>query len=162
MKQKNPLNDDNEESQNNDNITKQEYSDRDEAANTIEDYQEIDETNIDLGHGIEGFIEGAAGHQYISWNEGRWLIQVDFPSDPENAVEIYEDGEDMAKSIVGYLEKNRLPAPDSIGVIKISGAQEHPETKIKWQEDNIVYEIKEKVEDPIDALEIAIDYENNQ
>jgi hypothetical protein len=31
---------------------------------------------VDLGHGIKGFSEGAAGHSYLNWREGNWILQI--------------------------------------------------------------------------------------
>lgn len=143
-------------------VTEQHFDSEEEAVEAIENYREIEQTNTDLGYGIEGFIEGATGHQYISWNEGNWLIEIDFPLDPQYAVEEYEDGEAMARTIVEYLEGHMLPPPDQRGVIRIRGFNEHPETAIRWQKGKTVYEIYEEVSDPIDALQIAVDYQNNQ
>ena len=120
------------------------------------------QTNTDLVYGIERFIEEATGYQYISWNEENWLIEIDFPLDPQYAVEEYDDGEAMAKAIVEYLEGQMLPPPDQRGVIRINGFNEHPETSIRWQKGKTVHEIYEEVSDPIDVLQIAVDYQNNK
>lgn len=146
---------------NSNDVTEQIFDSEEEAINAIENYREVDQTNTDLGYGIMGFIEGAAGHQYVSWNEGNWLIEIDFPSDPQYAVDTYENGEAMAKAIVEYLESNTLPPPSQRGVISIRGFSEHPETLIRWQQGETVYEIDQKVADPIDALQIAVDYQKN-
>jgi len=143
-------------------VTEQNFDSEEEAVEAIENYREVDQTNSDLGYGIEGFIEGATGHQYISWNEGNWLIEIDFPLDPQYAVEEYDDGEAMAKAIVEYLEGQMLPPPDQRGVIRINGFNEHPETSIRWQKGKTVHEIYEEVSDPIDVLQIAVDYQNNK
>lgn len=157
-------NEDNSESSNQESeqVSEEEYASVHEAMDAIEDYQEIEQTNTDLGYGIEAMVEGAAGHQYISWNEGRWLIQIDFPSDPQYKVDEYEDGESMAKAIVEYLEDNTLPAPTSQGVIRIEAFSDHPKTSIRWQEDATVYEIEEENSDPIDTLQIAVDFQKQR
>lgn len=142
-----------------DQVKETEYSSEEEA---IEDYQELEDTNVDLGHGIEGFIEGAAGHQYITWNEGKWYFEIDFPSDPQYAIEDYEDGEELARAIVDYLEDNMLPPPDERGLVKIRAFADEPETLIQWQEGTTVYEINGETSDPIDTLQIAVDYQNNR
>ncbi|WP_130859318.1 hypothetical protein [Gracilibacillus phocaeensis] len=134
------------------------YASEEKAVNRLglESYREVEDTNINLGHGIEGFAEGAAGHTYISWNEGKWLIEVDAPTDPSYMVANYEDDEALAKAVVDYLEDNYLPAPDQRGIIEINAFNEHPQTTIKWQKGSTVYMIDEKVPDPLTALEIAV------
>ena len=145
-----------------DQVKETEYSSEEEAIEAIEDYQELEDTNVDLGHGIEGFIEGAAGHQYVTWNEGKWYFEIDFPSDPQYAIEDYEDGEELARAIVDYLEDNMLPPPDERGLVKIRAFADEPETLIQWQEGTTVYEINGETSDPIDTLQIAVDYQNNR
>ena len=140
-------------------VKEESYSSEEEAINAIEKYREIEQTNVDLGNGIEGFVEGAAGHQYVSWNEGNWLVEIDFPSDSQYAVETYEDGESMAKSIVNYLEDHMLPPPDQRGTIEIRGFSDGPETLIRWQQGTSVYEIDQTTSDPIEALKVAVNYQ---
>lgn len=150
------ISDSNTDSDNED-IQKREYDSPEEAAAQIEGYEKVDQTNIDLGHGIKGLQEGAAGHEYLYWNEGRWLIKVDFPTDPQYKIEGYDGAEDMAKKVVDYLEKNYLPAPEDKGVITINGFKEHPETVVKWQKGKTVYTITSKEKEPFDALETAVE-----
>jgi hypothetical protein len=153
--------DSNEPEKEADDIEKQEYDSAEEAAAAIDGYRKVDQTNIDLGHGIKGFQEGAAGHEYISWNEGRWLIQLDFPTDPQYVIDGYEGGSEMAKKVVEYLESHYLPAPHEIGMITINGFKEHPETVVKWQEGKTVYSITSKNKEPFDALATAVESEGN-
>lgn len=143
-------------------VKEESYSSEKEAVNAIENYYEIEQTNLDLGHGIKGFAEGAAGHHYISWKEGNWLIEINFPTDPEYAIDNYENAESMAKSIVNYLEDHFLPPPDQRGKIQINGFREHPETMIRWQQGNKVYEIDQKTANPLEALQVAVDQTNNK
>lgn len=138
-------------------VKEETYSSEKEAVNAIENYYEIEQTNLDLGHGIKGFAEGAAGHHYISWNEGKWLIEINFPTNPEYAIDNYENAESMAKSIVNYLEEHFLPPPDQRGKIQVNGFREHPETIIRWQQGNKVYEIDQKTANPLEPLQIAAD-----
>ncbi|PFA63084.1 hypothetical protein CN378_18795 [Bacillus sp. AFS015802] len=149
---------DRDTSNENEDIQKLEFDSPKEAAAEIEGYEKVDQTNIDLGHGIKGLQEGAAGHEYLSWNEGRWLIKVNFPTDPQYRIDGYDGAGDMAKKVVDYLEKNYLPAPDK-GVITINGFKEHPETVVKWQEGKTVYTIISKEKEPFDALETAVESE---
>lgn len=143
-------------------VKEEEYASEEEAIAAIEDYQVVEQTNTDLGYGIEALSEGATGHQYISWNEGNWLIKIDFPLDPQYAVEEYEDGQSMAETVVEYLEDHILPPPSERGVIQITAFKDHPETNIRWQEGSTVYEINQDTNDPIDTLQIAVDYQENK
>lgn len=140
-------------------IKKVQYSTEEEAINSIDEYREVKQTNLDLGYGIEAFTEGAAGHFYTSWNEGDWLIEINFPSDPQYAIDNYENGEELAKDVVTYLEDHYLPAPDDRGIIKINAFKEHPEVTIKWQLEDSVYEINEANDEPLNILQYAVDYE---
>ncbi|WP_079708328.1 hypothetical protein [Paraliobacillus ryukyuensis] len=133
-------------------INKQEFKNAQTAVDEMDSYREIKQTNLDLGHGIKAFSEGATGHHYISWNEGNWLIQVNFPSDPQYAIDNYQSGEELAKSVVDRLEKIYLPAPEQRGVIKINGFSDNAETIVRWQEGNIVYAVKEQTSNPIAIL----------
>lgn len=141
-------------------IEETDYSSEQEAINAIENYEEVEQTNIDLGHGVKALSEGATGHNYISWNEGKWLIRVNAPTDPEYAAGNYGDGKELARAVVDYLETNYLPAPDERGVIEIDDFDEHPGTVIRWQQGSTVYEIDESTDNPIDALQIAVESES--
>lgn len=134
------------------------YSTEQEAINAIENYYKVEYTNLDLGHEIMASRDGAAGHQYIIWNEGKWLIELNFPTDPEYAIKEYESAEALAKEIVAYLEEHFLPAPDERGKIQIDGWREHPETIIQWQKGNKVYEIQQNTSNPIEVLKLAVEY----
>ncbi|MCT1902362.1 hypothetical protein [Oceanobacillus sojae] len=148
------------EDSSNSNIEETDYSSEQEAINAIENYEEVEQTNIDLGHGVKALSEGATGHNYVSWNEGKWLIRVNAPTDPELATGNYKDGEELARAVVDYLETNYLPAPDERGVIEIADFDEHPGTVIRWQKGSTVYEIDESTDNPIDALQIAVESES--
>lgn len=143
-------------------IEEYEYDSEEEAINTIKNYYQVKQTNMDLGHNIKAFSEGAAGHQYISWNEGKWLIEINFPTDTVYAIENYENAEVLAKEIVIYLEEHFLPPPDERGKIAINGFREHPETIIEWQEKNNVYVVQQQTANPLETLQIAVDYANER
>ncbi|AYC28458.1 hypothetical protein [Paenisporosarcina cavernae] len=132
------------------------YATEQEAIDAMGEIQSFDETNLDLGHGIKAWEEGAAGHDYITWKEGNWTIQIDYPNDPEYALPGYEKGQDVAKAMVDYLEKNYLPAPDKVGVIRVTGFNQHPETSIQWQVGKTLKQLYVKTDDPLEALEIAV------
>lgn len=154
-------NDSDKESQDASNVKEENFSSEQEAIDAVGDYETVEQTNTDLGYGMKALTEGAAGHEYVSWNEGKWLFVIDFPLDSQYAIDEYEDGTDMAKSIVEYLERHMLPPPEQRGVVKISGFKDSAETTIRWQKGKTVYEINHQANDPMETLEIAVDYESN-
>jgi hypothetical protein len=141
----------------NDGIDEKTYASEEEAAGVFEGYTKNVQTNIDLGHGIKGFQEGAAGHEYLSWNEGRWLIRINFPTDTRYAIDGYEGASDLAREVVDYLENHYLPAPDEIGMIEINGFKDHPETVVKWQDGKTIYTITSVNDEPFEALNTAVE-----
>src|SRR5699024_3397904 len=127
-----------------------------------DDYQVVEQTNTDIGYGIEALSEGAAGHEYISWNEGNWLIKIDFPLDPQYAADEYEDGQSMAEAVVEFLENNILNRQSERGVDTITAFKDHPETTIRWQDGKTDYEYEQETTDPIETLQIAVDYQEKK
>ncbi len=152
-------NDDNSSKQRSipDELEKHTFNTSEEAANYMEGYRNIKQTNIDLGFGIEGSRDAGAGHQYISWNEGRWFIGLDYPTDTQYVTEKYPNNTALAKQMVSYLESHYLPAPQDKGVIKVRGFKDSPQVKIQWQVDKVVYEINSDKNNPIEAIQKAID-----
>ncbi|MED4225420.1 hypothetical protein [Neobacillus cucumis] len=132
-----------------------EYKDIASAEKAINGYTQADisQNSIDLGQGIKGTMDGATGHSYILWNEGRWSINVDSPNDPTYQNKIYPNGLKLAQKIVAYLNDHTLPAPQKNGVITIRNWQQEPETTIEWQYHEMTYQITSP--DPIKALEVA-------
>ncbi|MCM3747789.1 hypothetical protein M3223_10510 [Paenibacillus pasadenensis] len=106
---------------------------------------------VDLGHGIKGYPEGAAGSQYLSWKEGRWTLQIRSTSEDKL------DNAAIARKIVAFLEKNSLPVPKENGKISIDyrPGGKKVEVGIYWQNGNTVYEL-ETSRVPIDALTMAV------
>ena len=103
-------------------------------------------TKVNLGHQITGYREGAAGSAYLSWNEGRWALNVRTETSQASK------GEKMAEAAVQYLEDHRLPAPQRYGFIRMdanSGA-----SSAIWQYQNTVYELS-KVDEPMNVLRIV-------
>ncbi|TYS15004.1 hypothetical protein FZC78_17065 [Rossellomorea vietnamensis] len=139
-------------------IQQTDYETVNKAAKAFDNYREVKQTNTDLGYSIQALVEGAAGHQYISWNEGRWLIQMDFPTDPQYAYDPYPEGVDFAKEVVEYLETHYLPAPEDRGMISINGFAEHPQTDIQWQKGKTVYEINNENGKPFEAIDRAVEF----
>ncbi|WP_445489089.1 hypothetical protein [Niallia sp. 03133] len=109
------------------------------------------EMAVDLGHHIKGSIEGAAGHHYLAWREGRWILQI------ESLSEDKLDQVGIAKKMVEYLETHTLPIPHDEGRVKVNYKQggEDVEVGIYWQDGNTLYQL-ETEEVPNNALMIAI------
>src|SRR5699024_2726693 len=106
--------------------------------------------------------EGAEGHEYISWNEGNWLMEIDFPLDPKYGVEEYEDGTSMAKATGEYLEVNMLSTRSECDDVQVRDFKVDAETEIRWQKGKRVDEIKQETSDPLDVLQIDVDYQENK
>lgn len=109
-----------------------------------------DETGIDLGHGIKGYGEGAAGHAYFSWEEGNWTMSISSLSVDQM------DNPAIAQKMVDYLETHSLPAPKDKGIVFV----DYPEggdtvhVDIRWQENDMVYQLKTS-RVPLDALKMT-------
>ena len=110
-----------------------------------------EEGGSDLGYGITGYGEGAAGTQYFSWEEGNWLFSIRSVSEDQM------DNPGIAKKIVDYLEVHYLPAPDDQGVVYIQYPQggEEVNVDIRWQDGNIVYQLR-TTRVPLKALEMTV------
>ncbi|TCP29916.1 hypothetical protein EV207_10710 [Scopulibacillus darangshiensis] len=135
-------------------VSGKEYKSSDEANKALNPKPKVTQGNLDLGHGIKARTGGAAGHVYTAWNEGRWMIEIDSPTDPSYRDNNYPENKELAKKIVDYLETHMLPAPHEYGEIDVSTWKDHPGTTIKWQEQRNVYRIHSK-RDVIAALEMA-------
>lgn len=127
-------------------ITVQHYASETKSLEEV-GYMNFDESGgyeeIDLGYDITGYRDSATGQTYISWNEGRWSLSTAATTDdPQNGV-------DLAKEAVSFLEENILPAPNQYGSIKLD-AINHEHT-ISWQEGTTVV-VVDLIEDPIEAL----------
>lgn len=118
------------------------------------DFSNIPDSPVDLGHRIKAMAEGGAGHQQMIWNEGRWCVRMDSPSDPAFRNKEYPDRDQLAKDIVAYLEDHMLPAPQKIGVISIVIWNQDYGTTVQWQENQTVYQISSP--DPMTALKVAV------
>lgn len=134
------------------------YQDAAGAKGSITDYARINAADYDefadLGHNIKAARQAGAGHQQLLWNEGRWYIGLDFPTDPAYQNKDYPDSTQLAKNIVAYLDQNMLPAPREIGVIKISNWNTSEDTTVQWQDGQTVYRISGR--GPMTALKIAV------
>ncbi|WP_458126610.1 hypothetical protein [Paenibacillus sp. Z3-2] len=106
---------------------------------------------VDLGHGIKGMNEGAAGSQYLTWQEGRWTLQIRSVSEDEM------NNPGIAKKMVEYLESHTLPVPKDKGYIKVeypSGGKSVHVT-ISWQDGNKIHQLKTD-QVPLEALGMAV------
>ncbi|WP_336759781.1 hypothetical protein [Paenibacillus sp. USHLN196] len=110
-----------------------------------------DDMAVDLGHGIKGMSEGAAGSQYLTWQEGRWTLQIRSVSEDEM------NNPGIAKKMVEYLESHTLPVPKDKGYIKVeypSGGKSVHVT-ISWQDGNKIHQLKTD-QVPLEALDMAV------
>src|SRR5699024_9871420 len=103
----------------------------------------------DLGHGITGYGEGAAGHAYFSWEEGNWTFSI------SSLTADKMDNPAIAKKMVDYLEDHLLPPPKDTGIVYVDYPKDgnSVDVDIRWQENKMVYQI-ETNEVPLDALEL--------
>lgn len=131
--------------------TRFESAEEAEAQINYREYASDGLTNIDLGYGITGVHEGAAGSQYISWNEGRWALSI--RGTTQQGDSLIED----AKTVVQFLEDHLLPAPQRVGAAQFDATDDGEWHQfVTWQEDDIVYEIT-TTETYEKALEFAIE-----
>ncbi|MEK4661271.1 hypothetical protein MHH93_05200 [Priestia sp. FSL H7-0729] len=106
---------------------------------------------VDLGHGIKGMSEGAAGSQYLTWQEGRWTLQIRSVSEDDM------NNPGIAKKMVEYLESHTLPIPKDKGYIQVeypSGGKSVHVT-ISWQEGHRIHQLKTD-QVPLEALGMAV------
>nr|WP_319489568.1 hypothetical protein [uncultured Caproiciproducens sp.] len=134
------------------------YKDAASAKESISGYEQADTSNygelLNLGHNIKAVEDAGLGHQQLIWNEGRWCLRMDSPTDPAFKNKEYPNREQLAKNIVAYLEDQMLPVPQIIGVISINIWNQSYGTTIKWQHKQTVYQISGK--DPMTALKVAV------
>ncbi|MDK8190778.1 hypothetical protein QP794_11850 [Paenibacillus sp. UMB7766-LJ446] len=106
---------------------------------------------VDLGHGIKGMTEGAAGSQYLTWTEGRWTLQIRSVSQDNM------NNPGIAKKMVEYLESHTLPVPKEKGFVNVeypSGGKSVNVT-ISWQEGKQNHQLQtEQV--PLEALGMVV------
>ncbi len=129
---------------------KKSYSSEKEAKEAVNQLNGSDGVaTIDLGYGITGYQQGAAGSTYLSWNEGNWSLYVQ-ASNIEG-----QDPIPTAKKVVAFLEKNYLPAPKTVGQIAIHlNMNDYQANQIIWQDHKLVYTISHS--DTIAALKMAV------
>ncbi|ENQ3105222.1 hypothetical protein ACEOWJ_001188 [Bacillus cereus] len=110
-----------------------------------------DPTAIDVGNGIKGFTEGAAGTMYLNFVKDHWAIFVKSPSTNK------DENIPIAKSIVKQMEKTKLPTPNSYAVVEVDNR--HKQNRVYWQNGNTLYGIETSgsIED---AITIAAHFES--
>lgn len=113
-----------------------ENAEKAEAQINYQEYADNGLTEVDLGYGIAGVREGAAGSQYISWNEGRWALSM------RGTIQQGDSLVDDAKTVVQFLEDHLLPAPQHVGAAQLDAAEDGEwQQFLAWQEDDAVYEV---------------------
>lgn len=130
-------------------------------ANVAVGYQKADAgyengaSGIDLGHGLTGYENAGAGSQFIGWNEGNWYLDV-----RSSLANTTQPGRQMATKIVEKLEKELLPAPNSVGKIQADVTDNKPnQTSIVWQEEDSVYTIESSI-DVLSTIGIATSFDD--
>jgi len=124
------------------------YDTADDAAAAVNVTADEGGQAVDLGHGITGHSQGAAGSTYLSWEEGNWSLTVRAVNQDQ------QDPTGQAKEVVAYLEEHMLPVPD-VGQITIDmGQDDYLATTVVWQEDDRVYTVEHQ--EAISALEMAV------
>ncbi|EOL49418.1 hypothetical protein [Enterococcus caccae] len=129
---------------------KKTYDTNEAAASAVNQLIDNGGEPIDLGYGITGHQQGAAGSSYLSWQEGNWRLVV-------RASNIGgEVAEPLAKEAVAYLEKAMLPAPQNVGQISLTASvsDNYQTNSVVWQEGAIVYTIQHF--DALQALKMAV------
>ena len=129
---------------------KETYASNEAAASAVNQIIDNGGNPIDLGYGITGHQQGAAGSTFLSWQEGNWSLVV-------RASNINgEVAEPVAKETVAYLETAMLPAPQTVGQISLtaSTSDSYQTNSVVWQEGAVVYTIQHF--DPLQALKMAV------
>lgn len=128
-------------------LEKTTYETEEEAVEAVNQVLDLQGEEVDLGYGLTGYMQGAAGSTYLNWQEGYWSLIVQ-----ANNVED-EDPVPLAQEVVEYLEEVMLPAPSQVGQIQLrvtpDGSLEA--NSVTWQEGNVVYRINH-----VDAMHAVI------
>lgn len=117
---------------------KKTYASNETAASAVKQIIDNGGSQVDLGYGITGYQQGAAGSSYLSWQEGNWSMVV-------RASNIGgEVAEPLAKEVVAYLETAMLPVPQNIGQISLTASisDSYQINSVVWQKGMIVYTIQ--------------------
>lgn len=104
---------------------------------------------VDLGYGITGHQQGAAGSTYLNWQEGNWSLTVRGQNGSD------QDPVATAKEMVTYLETAFLPVPKTVGQITVDLASSgYQKAQVVWQVADMVYRVTH--EEALGALEVAV------
>lgn len=114
------------------------YATEEEATEAVNQTLDLQGEPIDLGYGLSGYLQGAAGSTYLNWQEGHWSLVV-----RANNAEA-EDPVPLAQEVVAYLEEVYLPAPETVGQItlKASPSDSYEANTVIWQDGVVVYQLK--------------------
>lgn len=127
-------------------FTRTTYPSEEEAIEAVNQVLDLQGEEADLGFGITGYMQGAAGSTYLNWQEGNWSLLVQANNmNEENPVP-------LAQSVVEYLEEVYLPEPSSVGQVTLSSSEgeTYEANTVVWQEENVVYQVKHI--DPMHAI----------
>lgn len=127
-------------------LSKMTYQTEEAATQAVNQVLDLQGEEVDLGYGITGYMQGAAGSTYLNWQEGNWSLLVQANNMNE------EDPVPLAQSVVEYLEEVYLPEPSNVGQITLrtSGKETYEDNAVVWQEGNVVYQVKHI--DPMHAI----------
>ncbi|KAF1297562.1 hypothetical protein BAU15_07575 [Enterococcus sp. JM4C] len=120
-----------------------------EATTAVNPISDNGGQKVDLGYGITGYQQGAAGSSYLSWEEGNWNLVVR-ASNIEG-----QEPQTLAKQVVEYLEKAALPAPKDNGQITLDmNKADAKANQVVWQDGTVVYTVTHQ--DAMSALQMAV------
>lgn len=113
------------------------FATEEEAIDAVQQILDLQGEAIDLGYGLTGYLQGAAGSTYLNWQEGHWSLVV-----RANNTEA-EDPIPLGQKVVAYLEDVYLPAPDTVGQItlKVSLSDSYDANTVIWQDGVVVYQL---------------------
>ncbi|MFT8871251.1 MAG: hypothetical protein ABF868_03055 [Sporolactobacillus sp.] len=124
------------------------YADEADAAKQMNYYRydSSDGRAIDLGSEITGYADAGAGTAGISWNEGRWMLEVLSPTADSDR------GETLAKNVVRFLQQQSLPAPHTYGSIQMY--TDSRQDTLSWQDGQTIYSVTDTTS-PFTMLTVA-------
>lgn len=124
-------------------LTIQRFPSAEEANEQIafQQFEKAEGIQVDLGHGITGYQDAGAGSLFTSWNEGRWAMAARTTTDNP------EEGEQLARQTVAYLEEHTLPVPHEHGSLHVDVNEQG--SIIKWQKQEVVYSLTAPTNDEL-------------
>lgn len=131
-------------------INVKQYNTQKEADEVVA-YEAFDEKagkSIKLSEGLTGYQNAGAGSVWTGWNVGRWALTTHANSGDRSV--------SLAKEVIAYLDEYMLPAPRQHGYAHLDA--EHGTSRIVWENETTVYTI-DQINDPLQALEIAVHFE---